>query len=72
MIAFPPYLGYTETGDELILTVYFTRRNTFGPFHLRNQPAESYGPFSFVSEGNDWTDDYVRIPQGFACKIYKI
>lgn len=71
-IAFSPYMVYTKTGSNLVLTAYFTRRNTFGPFHLRNQPAEAYGPFSFVSKGEDWTDDYVLIPQGFACKIYKI
>jgi hypothetical protein len=72
ILAFSPFMVYTDLERELNLTIYFTRRNTFGPFHLLPQPAEAYGPFSFVSSGENWTDDYVLIPQGFICKIYKI
>ena len=71
-LAFIPFEVYTDLVRELELELFFTRRNTFGPFHLKRQPAEAYGPFSFVSTGDEWTEDYVLISQGFRCKIYKI
>ena len=68
IIAFPPYEADIQA-DKLALKVYFTRRNTFGPFHLTPQPQGSYGPESFITEGENWTDDYVLIKQGFAVEI---
>lgn len=71
VLAFPPYEAETET-DDLALKIYFTRRNTFGPLHLTPQPQSAYGPDSFVSQGENWTEDYMLVPQGFSVRVEKI
>ena len=70
IIAFAPYEAETPLRGELVLTVFFTRRNTFGPHHLLPQPQVSYGPFSWMSEGEWRTEDYVLVEQGFAVEVY--
>lgn len=71
LVAFPPYTGEVRA-ENLKLRVYFTRRNTFGPLHFTPQPQEAYGPEHFVSEGANWTDDYMLIPSGFTADVYKL
>ena len=71
IIAFPPYETEMELRGELLLTVYFTRRNTFGPHHLIPQPQAAYGPDAWVSTGKSRTDDYVLVPQGFTADVYR-
>ena len=70
IIAFAPYEADMLLRSELVLTVYFTRRNTFGPHHLIPQPQRSYGPFSWVSEGEKRTEDYILVEQGFKPEVY--
>lgn len=70
IIAFAPYEAETPLRGELVLTVFFTRRNTFGPHHLLPQPQVSYGPFSWMSEGEWRSEDYVLVEQGFAVEVY--
>ena len=67
--AWPPYgIDLTpllnEAGNELTLEVFGTRRNTFGPLHFSDPDPPSIGPAHFVSEGDEWTDDYVLKPAG--------
>ena len=71
IIAFPPYETEMKLRGELLLTVYFTRRNTFGPHHLVPQPQAAYGPDAWVSTGKSRTDDYVLVPQGFTADVYR-
>lgn len=71
VIAFHPYETGVKTDGELALTVYFTRRNTFGPHHLIPQPQGAYGPESWVSTGENHTDEYVLVPQGFTAEVYR-
>ena len=71
IIAFPPYETEMELRGELLLTVYFTRRNTFGPHHLIPQPQAAYGPDAWVSTGESRTDDYILVPQGFTADVYR-
>ena len=70
IIAFAPYEADMLLRNELVLTVYFTRRNTFGPHHLIPQPQRSYGPFSWTSEGEKRTEDYILVEQGFKPEVY--
>lgn len=71
IIAYSPYEAETDLDGELELTAYFTRRNTFGPHHLIPQPQDGYGPDSFVTEGDQRTEDYVLVPQGFHAEVYR-
>jgi hypothetical protein len=52
-------------GAEAIeLCVVPTRRNTFGPLHQLPATPRACGSWSFVTEGDAWTDDYSLIPNG--------
>lgn len=64
-VCFAPYETdvHTVTG-RLKLTVCFTRRNTFGPLHVADPKQRAYGPFSFVTEGGEWTDGYTLYDEG--------
>lgn len=61
-IAFPPYTGTVKNlrGMELVLT----RRNTFGPLHQVPAVVQSYGPDNFLTEGTEWSERYMLLPQG--------
>ena len=69
-IAFPPYEAELSAPGELALTLYLTRRNTFGPNHFTPQPLYAYGPDAWISEGGNWSDDPVLIPQGFQAQVF--
>lgn len=62
VLAFPPYQAKITnlTAIEIILT----RRNTFGPLHQIPKKAAAYGPFNFLTTGQEWTDDYQLYEQG--------
>jgi hypothetical protein len=68
MIAWQPYqaeISDIVTGaNEILVEVVLTRRNTFGPLHQLPLRPWAYGPFSFVSEGKSWSDNYTLIPSG--------
>ncbi|MDR1093194.1 MAG: hypothetical protein LBL66_03505 [Clostridiales bacterium] len=58
-VAFAPYeTDWHGARGEIGFTVCFTRRNTFGPLHVTRPNQAAYGPFSFVTEGDEWTDGY--------------
>ena len=59
-----PYSAEISVKKELTIECVFTRRNTFGPHHNLPYPDISYPPACFVSEGANWTDDYVLENQG--------
>lgn len=72
VIAFPPYAAEADVREELTLTLYLTRRNTFGPNHYTPQPLYAYGPDAWISEGENWSGFPVLIPQGFSAKAEKV
>ena len=72
LIAFPPYAAEVNVREELALTLYLTRRNTFGPNHYTPQPLYAYGPDAWISEGENWSDAPVLIPQGFTARLEKV
>lgn len=64
-IAFAPYKsGVFDCKGELMIETVLTRRNTFGPLHYKPIYARSYGPNTFLSQGEDYTDNYCLIKQG--------
>ncbi len=73
MAAWAPYrLDVTEEalkGIPAEMTVVLTRRNTFGPLHALPARMGAYGPFHWVTEGDNFTmDRYVLLPAGLTHK----
>lgn len=73
MAAWAPYrLDVTEEalkGIPAEVTVVLTRRNTFGPLHALPARMGAYGPFHWVTEGDNFTmDRYVLLPAGLTHK----
>ena len=66
VIAWEPYTAdITKTvhaKKPLYITLVNTRRNTFGPLHISPARRDAYGPGEFMTEGENWTDTYARIP----------
>ena len=50
--------------SELTVEAVLTRRNTFGPLHELPRRAPHYGPDSFVTAGDRWSDEPVLFPAG--------
>lgn len=46
------------------VTVVGTRRNLFGPLHFAPRFYGACGPGSFVTNGDEWTDDYALTDSG--------
>lgn len=65
LISFAPYYTELEAQGQMYLRLYLTRRNTFGPLHMKPAIAFSYGPENFVTEGDafDYTG-YMLLPAG--------
>jgi len=68
MIAWQPYQAEVSDivngANEILVEVVLTRRNTFGPIHQLPLRPWAYGPFSFVPEGESYSDNYTLIPSG--------
>ncbi|MBE5761562.1 MAG: hypothetical protein E7334_06155 [Clostridiales bacterium] len=58
-----PYAADVTAKEDgkLEITLVCTRRNTFGPLHLVMDYVDAYGPGSFVTYGENWTDDYALV-----------
>ena len=67
-VAFAPYravLGTLCAGTHrLIVTVFGNRFNDFGTLHNADDAYVWYGPASFRTQGDDWTDCYRVRPVG--------
>lgn len=51
--------------NEIIeVTVIASRRNAFGPLHLTPAHRDYYGPHSYLTEGEEWSDAYELLPNG--------
>ncbi len=68
MIAWQPYrveiADLVNREEEIRVDLVLTRRNTFGPLHQLPLRDWAYGPFSFVSEGKSFSENYTLIPTG--------
>ena len=53
-----------RAGADVKLTLVGTRRNTFGPLHMVPVISDATGPMHFVTEGDQWSDDYAFIESG--------
>lgn len=53
-----------RNGKTIRVTVVGTRRNLFGPLHYAPRYYQNCGPGHFVTEGDNWTDDYALIDSG--------
>ncbi|MEY5009909.1 MAG: hypothetical protein RLZZ253_1048 [Verrucomicrobiota bacterium] len=65
-ILWPPYITkiLLDTSSEIRCRVWLTRRNTFGPLHLRPKNQTHIGPASFRSKGNQFSETYQLFPSG--------
>lgn len=67
LIAWAPHqLEVTNSIREghLSVEIILTRRNTFGPLHLIPVRAGGYGPASFVTQGDSFSEHYGLISSG--------
>ena len=63
-IAFAPYTAIINPSDRIDVEVVLTRRNTFGPLHQTTKNVHFFEPSCFVTEGDQFTMNYVLIEQG--------
>ena len=64
-----------RSGAPIRVTVEGTRTNVFGPLHELPKPAGACGPGSFLTEGDEWTDDYSLLScgvRGFTFKAQRL
>jgi hypothetical protein len=68
MIAWQPYRvevsELVNREEEISVNLILTRRNTFGPLHQLPLRPWAYGPFSFVPEGDAFSENLTLIPGG--------
>lgn len=64
IIAWSPYTAEVEPCSRIEVQLVLTRRNTFGPLHQLPPVTDSYGPDSFLSEGDSWCNDFAVLPCG--------
>lgn len=73
LIAYAPHrgkLGKLKKGThELKICVYGNRFNGFGTLHNANDDFVWYGPDSFRTQGDDWTDCYRVRPVGLMSTV---
>lgn len=71
-MAFAPYCtDITQVAsDSTFVRLHLSRRNTFGPMHINPAEVASYGPDSFLTEGNDFLyDAFSLVPNGLTSPI---
>jgi hypothetical protein len=68
-VAWPPYrvritpaLG--PGSNEVAIEIVGSRRNLLGPLHLTEKYPTWTGAGQFKTSGNEWTDEYVKLPYG--------
>ncbi len=60
-----------RAGLPIEVTVDGTRINTFGPLHEAQKPAWACGPGNFVTDSDNWTDDYSLLQSGLRGFTFK-
>ena len=68
MIAWSPYecdiSNLVAVDGKFDIEVVLTRRNTFGPLHVVPVLVSGYSPATYTTDGADYSDNYMLIPQG--------
>lgn len=64
ILAWQPYTIEVEPCDKVEVELSLTRRNTFGPLHQLPAIDVAYGPDSYVTTGERWSDEMVVLPCG--------
>ena len=68
IISWPPYRAEVSPdaiqNGQIALDLVLTRRNTFGPLHEIPLRAGAYGPGSFVTRGEKFSEEYMLYPSG--------
>lgn len=57
--------------EVIEVTIVASRRNTFGPLHLKPAIQGGYGPFSYMTEGEAWSDSYELLDNGLQIFLKK-
>ena len=60
-----------RNGLPISVTVEGVRTNVFGPLHEVDKPAGVCGPDSFVTSGDQWTDNYSLLKSGLRGFTFK-
>ena len=64
-------LGLLSEGDHVLdITVYPSRINSFGTFHLNDYSVIWFGPQAWRSTGMRWTYNYRLAPSGLLSEPY--
>ncbi len=62
LLAWDPYeadiTDYVRAGQDVAVTLVPSRRNLFGPLHMVPETVDALGPQHFVTEGDQWDDNY--------------
>ena len=67
------HLEVPEEGDHVLdITVYASRINSFGAFHLNDRTVTWYGPQAWRSSGMSWTYRYWLAPSGLLSEPHLI
>ena len=65
VLAWAPYeadvTAWVKAGKDIGVTMVCSRRNMFGPLHLVPAIQGGYGPGSFTTGGDSWTNKYELI-----------
>ena len=73
-IAWEPYMAdvteAVKAGEDILITLVNTRRNTFGPLHLVPTRLGGYGPGEFTTTGERWHDEYSLIEAAIGKLIF--
>ena len=76
VLGWPPYeADVTEAVRGRLpidVTVVGTRTNIFSPLHEAAKPAGLCAPGNFMTEGDQWTDDYSLLSSGLRGFTFKL
>ena len=67
IVCWEPYKAdITDSMKEKHVSIktILTRRNTFGPLHQVDDNVIAYGPTNYITEGDEFTNEYILYPSG--------
>lgn len=73
IMAFAPYSAEISEMENPVLRLHLTRRNTFGPMHINPVRVYSYGPDSFITQGEEFIENgYSLIENGLSHPLWLV
>lgn len=65
VLGWDPYEADVSGSEGSVeVDLFLTRRNTFGPLHDTVKDRDHTGPYHWMTEGDEWSDDCVFVPAG--------